>query len=299
MKQSSILYENASQTVFLIDIPTSITLAQDLSRTQQLHSSQPEPSTTTTISTKKKHLLSTPPLRKPYPSPPEPKTDAARARLLERIPLVERNYHANLIATVRDGLSEIRGCYDQEWCFERIVVDAGEESRKRSFEDIDDNHTGHNYRSERDGPQPPVILSSTSTNYFGSMTELSNAVVKNTSQQSASLIIPSQSSSEERKHSQSRIFTIPALSNFLHCTLSTTQPSPAQHLIPGLPQSHKFSLILLDPPWPNRSVRRSRHYDTQAYFDMDSLSVFIRDILRMHLLKPSSHPRIGKTRNAK
>ncbi|ODM15828.1 hypothetical protein SI65_08668 [Aspergillus cristatus] len=283
MKQSSILYENASQTVFLIDIPTSITLSQELSRTQQLQLSQPEPPT----STKKRHLLSTPPLREPYPSPPEPKTDAARARLLERIPLVEREYHANLIAPlVRGGLSEIRGCYDQEWCLERFTIGAGKESRKRSCEDAHDDYDGHGYGYGHgtDGSQPPVILSSTCTNHFESMAELSNAIVKNTSQQVALLVIPGESPTKPR------VFTIPALSNFLFCTLSTSQPNPAQSLIPGLPQSHKFNLILLDPPWPNRSVRRSRHYNTQAYFDMDSLSRYIRDILRMHLLSPSCPP---------
>lgn len=188
-----------------------------------------------------------------------------------------------MIAPVRDGLDEIRGCYDKEWCLERVTVDSGEESRKRSFEDVHGDYDSYGYGSEAVGSQPPVILSPTCTNHFLSMTELSNAIVKNPSQQSASLVIPGESPAKPH------IFTVPALSNFLHCALSTSQPNSAQHLIPGLSKSHKFNLILLDPPWPNRSVRRSRHYNTQAYFDMDGLSGFIRNILRMHLLNPSTY----------
>lgn len=73
--------------------------------------------------------------------------------------------------------------------------------------------------------------------------------------------------------------------------LSTSRPYTEDlNPIPGLPQSQKFNLILLDPPWPNRSVRRSRHYQTQAYFDMDELSRFIRDILQVHLLDTKFPP---------
>ena len=186
---------------------------------------------------------------------------------------------------MRDGLSEIRGCYSQEWCIERVTVDAGRESRKRFCEDAHDDGHVYGYGHATDGLQPPVILSSTCTNHFGSMAELSNTIVKNPSLQAASLVIPGES------RGKAHTFTIPALSNFLLCTLS---PSTAQSLIPGLPQSHRFNLILLDPPWPNRSVRRSGHYNTLMYFDMNSLSRYIRDILQMHLLSPSYLPKKRK-----
>lgn len=295
MNESSILYQNALRTVFLLDIPTSITLAQDLTQTQQQYSPEPKPPIATPTPTKKRHLLSTTPLKEPYPSPPEPKTHAARARLLERIPFVEREFHANLIEPlVRGGLHEIRECYSngdgdgdgREWCLERFTVDdGGGESRKR--ERALDNVHSDGY--EAGIAQPPVILSPTCVNCFGTMIELGNVVVKNTSLQPASLVVPSDLSGEE--HRQSRVFTVPALSNFLFCMLSTSRPYTEDlNPIPGLPQSQKFNLILLDPPWPNRSVRRSRHYQTQAYFDMDELSRFIRDILQVHLLDTKFPP---------
>jgi N6-adenosine-specific RNA methylase IME4 len=61
------------------------------------------------------------------------------------------------------------------------------------------------------------------------------------------------------------------------------KPSNSTDPIPGLPRDRKFDLILLDPPWLNRSVRRSGHYHTQSYLEGDLLTQHIRDILRVHL----------------
>ncbi|KAJ5174123.1 uncharacterized protein N7500_002054 [Penicillium coprophilum] len=42
----------------------------------------------------------------------------------------------------------------------------------------------------------------------------------------------------------------------------------------------------MDPPWPNKSVRRSRHYQTHHYSEMDVLTEGLRDILRVHSHDP-------------
>ncbi|GAB1195245.1 hypothetical protein APSETT444_004500 [Aspergillus pseudonomiae] len=62
-----------------------------------------------------------------------------------------------------------------------------------------------------------------------------------------------------------------------------TKPSSYIGPIPGLPRDQRFDLILLDPPWVNRSVRRSGHYHTQHYLEGDLLTQRIRDILKVHL----------------
>ena len=281
MDKSSILYENSSRTVFLIDIPSSIALGQDLP-----HTTDPEPTTPTKKGGKKKHILSTPPLKAPYPSPPEPKTDKARARVLQRIPALERGLHAEIEPLVGEGLKEIRAGYgdgggdDREWCLGRCVIDEVGAGSPMPEDGV--METLSTYDEELKGRDPPVILSSTDANTFESMTGLRDVVVKNTSAQSAALVI--QGLKSETGHP--RTFNIPPLSNFLLCTLSTSSTEPgsgASDLIPGLPRDQKFNLILLDPPWPNRSVRRSGHYHTQPYLDMDILTQHIRDILRVHL----------------
>ncbi|KAJ5567137.1 MT-A70 family [Penicillium sp. DV-2018c] len=44
----------------------------------------------------------------------------------------------------------------------------------------------------------------------------------------------------------------------------------------------------MDPPWPNRSVRRSGHYQTHHYSEMEMLTTGLKDILRAHLLLDSN-----------
>lgn len=280
MSPSCILYENFSRTVFLIDIPTSITLGQDLP-----HTASPEPTTPTKKDGKRKHILSTPPLKAPYPSPPEPKTDKARAKVLQRIPALERGFHAEIEPLVREGLREIREGYgysdSREWCLGRHVIDdeAGSLMSQGNGDgdgDVAETEDSRAYEEASKDRVPPVILSPTDANIFESIDGLRDVVVKNTSSQSAALVAG---------HPR-RVFDIPPLSNFLLCTLSTCRTEPGSgslNLIPGLPRDQRFNLILLDPPWPNRSVRRSRHYHTQPYHDMDILTQHIRDILRVHL----------------
>ena len=297
MNRSSILYENSSRTVFLIDIPTSIAVGQDLP-----HTTDPEPATTPTNSinqrpkkeTNKRCILSTPPLKAPYPSPPEPKTDKARAKVLQRIPDLERGFHAEIEPLVREGLQEIRESYgddNREWCLGRHMIDDG----AGSFMPEDGGSAGVETEGSRlsDGTlkyrDPPVILSPTDANTFESIAGLRDVVVKNTSAESAALVIQRL----ESKTGHPRIFHIPPLSNFLLCTLSTSKTKPGSDLIPGLPRDQRFNLILLDPPWPNRSVRRSGHYHTQPYFDMDILTQHVRDILQVHLSNGTGGERDG------
>lgn len=279
MSPSCILYENSSRTVFLIDIPTSITLGQDLP-----HTASPEPTTPTKKDGKRKHILSTPPLRAPYASPPEPKTDKARAQVLQRIPALERGFHAEIEPLVREGLREIREGYgkgggdSREWCLGRHVIDdmgAGSlMSQGNGDGDVTETEDSRAYEQALEDRDPPVILSPTHANTFESISGLRDVIVKNTSAQSAALVAG---------HPPC-VFNIPPLSNFLLCTLSTSRAESGSDLIPGLPRDQRFNLILLDPPWPNRSVRRSGHYHTQTYLDMDILTQQIGDILRIHLL---------------
>ncbi|TPR08481.1 Septin family protein [Aspergillus niger] len=125
--KSSILYENPSATAFVVDIPSSIAQAQALPG-QDFPPSRPHPAPSASGSYHGgRVLLSSTPLREPYPSSTEPKTEAARARVLERIPLSERRYHSELIEPlVTEKLTELNAALENnnEWCLPRIIVDS-------------------------------------------------------------------------------------------------------------------------------------------------------------------------------
>ncbi|KAL2006344.1 hypothetical protein VTN00DRAFT_9998 [Thermoascus crustaceus] len=331
MEDSAILYQNAARTVFLIDIPTSIALTQELRPSPQRDDSFHEDLRITTR--RKKYLLSSPPLRVPYPAPPEPKTDAARARILERIPAAERSFHAEVIEPlVRNGLRELHEEYargkgqEASWCLPRRILEEEDGSdapgssssnleRKRKpakREDdalsamscalIEPDHAYTTSQRHKSDDEPPLILSP-SLNDFENLAELKNLVVKNTSSEPAIIRIRSTSGIEGREveePSQSyrtTTFNVAPKSAFLLCTLPIARrpeellPSSKPIIIPGLPADKKFNLILLDPPWPNRSVRRSAQYHTHQYSDMDTLTRYIGDILRMHLYTPDEEDR--------
>lgn len=321
MEDSAILYQNAARTVFLVDIPTSIALAQEL-RPSQEHGFSREDLRT---ARRKKYLFSSPPLRVPYPTPPEPKTDAARARVLERIPAAERSFHAEVIEPlVRNGLRELHEEYarnkgqEASWCLPRRILEEEDGSdapgssssnnleRKRksakreddalsamSFALIEPDHAYTTSQRHRSDGEPPLILSP-GLNDFESLEELQNLVVKNTLSEPAAIRCSSggEEQGEREKSSQpyrTTTFNVAPKSTFLLCTLPIARqpeeliPSSTSILIPGLLADRKFNLILLDPPWPNRSVRRSAQYHTYQYFDMATLTRYIGDILRMHL----------------
>ncbi|KAI9926681.1 hypothetical protein ASPWEDRAFT_120895 [Aspergillus wentii DTO 134E9] len=309
MEETAILYHNNERTAFLIDIPASIALAQELSPVQR-HSHNADSTTAGPTAAKrshKGHILSSPPLEKPYPSTTEPKTDSARAKVLERIPVAEQVFHAGIESLVQDGLRTIHEGYQDGsyWCLPRheqqldesrwVDSQPGEVSpKKRKWaqgqlqrgkapisSEPQSFLPGDYLNSQNLSHGPPVILSPTCLNVFESMTELHDVVVKNTSPKAATLSIRCSAMSGQSSH---RSFSVPPLSNLSLCTLpmsnpDTTLPNP----VPGLPRNQKFNLILMDPPWSNRSVRRSRNYQTHPYFDMEAFTERIRDILRVHL----------------
>ncbi|OJK00004.1 hypothetical protein ASPACDRAFT_43643 [Aspergillus aculeatus ATCC 16872] len=330
---SAILYQDPHATTFLIDIPASIARAQSLSPFQ---SSALLPSAK---NDRNRTLLSTPPLRAPYPARTEPKTDAARARVLERTPLAERLLHSEILEPlVTEGLSQIRSALDSgfQWCLPRLEIDPSAPDLPRNGDMGDEaplpkkrKGTAGRTRSDSHGNgdaamkrtdsasatsnaatcaslDPPLIVSP-GVNRFSCMSELSSILVHNTSLESATVHTtcavdlertaddtrcyhsgPHHLSSRSVPHS----FYIPPLSSFLQCRIpiSTTPVANAETPIPGLPHHRKFDLILLDPPWANRSVRRSGHYHTQTYLDWELLTQRICNVLSVHLAQDSPLP---------
>lgn len=317
MPHSAILYHNTEETVFLIDIPASISLAQELSPNQERFPSGrhtcPEPR-------RRRQIFSSTPRAEPFPSSTEPKTDAARARVLERIPHSDRVFQVEIVEPlVRDGLAVIKQGVSKgeiDWCYARKVLDHGQSAEthlgKRCAKSrdagllspTDDDCFVDRPQELDDDPsagdsQPPLILSSSGTNGFASGDEIRNVVVKNTSSDEADLSVRCLGSRGEDLSAAAQIdpqhqghyhaFTAPPLSVFVLCRLPVTRSARLLPTapIPGISQDQKFNLILLDPPWTNRSVRRGRHYNTQHYSEgADVLTHYIQSVLQAHLQDP-------------
>lgn len=296
--QSAIMYQDTGQNVFLIDIPTSINLAQHIPGSEEVS-----------------HIFSGDPIRAPYPGPsPEPKTAAARAKVLETIPIEEQEYHSSVVPIVVDSLQHLKKNYNGEWCLPRCkMADCldGEESgetgetrgrmahvrkRKRTSKDsglsssmfgikepvlsVDgDSQEASNIHSFTDTshPPPPLILSP-GTNQFPSMAAIQEVVVKNPSSAVAKIRLKSKtkiSNEDDDTLTQEPIFlTVPPGSIFILSRLSS--PSPQTNTISSVSPAPRFDLIIADPPWPNRSVQRSAHYSTLLSFgDLKSLIISI------------------------
>ncbi|EAW11218.1 MT-A70 family [Aspergillus clavatus NRRL 1] len=316
MVQSSILYHNAANTIFLIDIPASIALAQDLSAVQHgpptsAWNSRPGSPSPQTRNHARPALLSSAPLREPYGASTEPKTEAARARVLARTPASERVLQTETIEPlVRDALAELKRDVPRsvDWCLERVLQrhEAGSQrSAKRKRDAVavrsdaalpipdDECHcfvdpsrsvaaSWHTPLPPPPPPPPPVILSpEPDGNVFGSMSELCNIVVRNPSAEQALLDIRCTAGAEtvQPQQTHQQVYLVPPACSFLLCTLPLQVEGP----IPGLPPSRKFNLILLDPPWANRSVRRSGHYQVQSRQGMDLLGGGLGAILKTHI----------------
>jgi N6-adenosine-specific RNA methylase IME4 len=325
-QDSAILYHNAENTIFLIDTPHSIALAQE-SASRKRDASRPQPNVSSTLSkgkSKKRRrlLLSAPPVETPFPST-EPKSHAARAKVLERIPASELRFHGEFIKPlVESALEVLRSGYrsrgDGRWCLPRRVCD--DESRRQvEVSKRDVGRKGNSVRKRRNEhitadepdfqdikgqesllamPMPPVILSSTGVTSFESLSDLEGSIVKNVSSESAILAIRPRPFSCSSPGDDIHIYTeyiIPPQANFFLCTLPLSQPEPTpfnsipeteittlKNPIPALPPTQKFNLLLFDPPWPNRSVKRSGHYQVHHYSEMDLLTQKLRDILHVH-----------------
>lgn len=322
-QDSAILYHNANDTIFLIDTPYSIALAQESLSVRSSPTRRQDQGLLQTQgvsallwggnSAKRRWLLSTPPLETPFPST-EPKSHAARAKVLERIPPSEQRFHGQFIQPfVESALHILRLEYQThggQWCLPRRVRDGDTQrqinntrladrqtssARKRRNGDFaEDEHVAQVSTSEGSSlPVPPVILSSTTVNSFESISELKGSIVKNVSSGPAILAI---TSSPNRRDDTEYI--IAPRAKFVLCTLPLSQPEtrfPSKiialdHPLRAIPQDQKFNLLLFDPPWPNRSVRRSGHYQINSYSEMDVLTQRLRDILRVHSYHTGNFP---------
>ncbi|KAI4132962.1 MAG: hypothetical protein LQ338_000429 [Usnochroma carphineum] len=276
----SVLYQKEDKTIVLIDIPCSISEAQGTADNR-----------CTDV------LYSSPPLDKPYPSI-EPRSHKAKQAVEARLPTDNSSQQSFPQGLLAQGLAHIRAEYHGDFCFERMILPSMSMSRKRrrSKSGTPRPVGESNEESETRGgsiergsfaqhilePRELLILpaSATLAGYEVARTlDIANSVVSNPFTRPARLT----------SVGSARGYRIPPLSTFMLSKVGTREahlfsnsaykllPEPSMSAAPG-----QFDFILLDPPWDNKSARRSNRYQTRRNADEDPMEV-LQNILGKHL----------------
>jgi N6-adenosine-specific RNA methylase IME4 len=204
----------------------------------------------------------------PYPST-EPK-GAKRDTLLAATPHIDRLDHEEIQACISYALADIRP-HVSLWCHPRFVSTISLHPVLR-ISDI--------------SPGDPIILSSTELEtQFRSLRELENSVVFNPQLTIVHLRV-----------SGLGTFYIPPGSKFILGSLHRGLPAleKAHQSIFG--PSLQFDLVLMDPPWSNRSVRNARAYRMQENQTRDPFQDGLRVVARF--LAPQGWVAIWTTNKA-
>lgn len=219
-----ILYQNVDWTVTLLDIPRSIEHAQGF------HGED------------KKHLVSSKAIEKPFPSI-EPKSTKA-LRNLEVVPvrtlLLER--------FIELAIQEVQTAFKEAWCFPRVsmaTTTLEPQTLKRCASDIsEDDPISSPTREPLPVIEPVAMKIGSSESPSGTTENLTPSLLYHNLESTTKQLQVS---------SQSSIVYIPPQSSFLlgdieetNNIFNTTAP--------------RFNLVIMDPPWPNRSARRKQSY---------------------------------------
>ncbi|KER00574.1 hypothetical protein AUEXF2481DRAFT_34797 [Aureobasidium subglaciale EXF-2481] len=245
---SSILF--STDRVALIDIPTSIADAQ-----------QSCPCVPTSS------LISCNPLTSPYPNH-EPKSEAARDKLRQKMATENDNLYADLISS---ALALVRKSYTGPWFLPRTVVSQDDQplSKKRKVGD-----TSSDIESVRDDLLHQLSSNPQSCSFnWRDMKD----------QQRASEPLPETSLWPKYLHNPSNVarileiaptplrapasFYIPPGAAFYlgDCSASRSFHMAVKDVAEQLETSRSFDVIVMDPPWPNASVRRTEKSGRSAY----------------------------------
>ncbi|KAF2088878.1 MT-A70-domain-containing protein [Saccharata proteae CBS 121410] len=275
-----ILYQNAEQSVTLIDVPASIAAAQG---------TKDRPSQAT--------LLSVPPAQKPFVIPNEPRT--AKAKAQQAVGAFDAKLTEQHESYIQTALAEISGFYEGKWCLPRLTYHPKDTAKKRSMDDdLTDNEESleNNGTDKVDVEDPKATdplaalfdkLCSKESSHFElrardpdtglllqtqprpkPLTEETfnvkwdqwYSINHNTSNGPALLDIRRSEDPSGEIHT----FILPPQSSFSLSAAYSRRDfrggiDQANHVF-GTPKT--FPLIVLDPPWPNRSAKRAHQYTT-------------------------------------
>ncbi|KAL9125594.1 MAG: hypothetical protein Q9217_005220 [Psora testacea] len=241
---TAILYQNSSKSITLMDLPRSIVVAQ---RTLK-HPCLVQP-------------LSSPPLRSPYPS-----TEPKPLKCKPNKAYLQGTTDNNLLAKLLDkALKEIAQHWAGEWCLQRLVANNDVLEKKASRDEAIQN--GLQIWSILE----PIMLPSEGI-FQGKVADIKNRLICNDHAHTVNIRVTSPSSTYRVPPESSFILSKITESTVISFSMATLQRYPTASTSscagPG-----QFDLIVLDPPWQNRSARRAKHYQMMQFDDspMDAL----------------------------
>ncbi|KAF2463322.1 MT-A70-domain-containing protein [Lindgomyces ingoldianus] len=284
--RTAILYQNEERDVTLIDIPTSIALAQGSSGI----------------------LRSIPALEEPFAITNEPRT-ARAAKAYGADSITSPELHASFSADISKALAEIHAHVSGPWCAPRKLMAQVPQPRNSDM-DIDDPEKELEARlrewsaSKGDDEAPAFdftkMMAALDTSSDPNATSSEEAVARRwemSYRPARESTKCTRENENESRHEPRRTVKEPWISSFhnadnsaVDVTISETVPLTREYRFKIPPHStlclsdswhsedfrvsfreltaeHKlprhFNFILLDPPWPNRSVKRKNAYANQ------------------------------------
>lgn len=280
-KQSHIIWQSADQDITLIDIPASISSAQGREDGPVSDS-----------------LLSTKPQEQPYQTN-EPKSAAARAKLVNNT--VDSELHEEYANILGDALARIKEVHDRPWCLPRRFSDAPvKDGNKRSLNVEDDHYDPKHDGDKKSGNTVRSSFRELPIDFLPSLSRTSFAQVHGvnsdeTTEQYAEDLL-SQSKEEQNPETKLSIvhpdddetsfnFLIPPRSSFIlgPCSDSQTLHRSVRAQAQELETPKTFDLVILDPPWPNRSVKRTHKTANSTYSTVATLDGVYELIMGMDL----------------
>lgn len=209
------------------------------------------------------------PIELPYVTP-EPK-GRKREALLAQVPPKEVNYHAEIEAAI-DAASKVAasGLIGCNWCLPRIVPNEAQDSLPPAMH----RDTYSTYT--------PIVLAN-GKNEFLTVHDLQHEVVVNGQE------------SSQIGFANGTALLVPA-----HSTFAWTSIVNAYHIMKNYEhltdKPLKFDMIVMDPPWTNRSVRKSRHYFTEEDQRSDPFSDAVKVVQAFSA--PNGHVAVWITNKA-
>ncbi|KAF3005646.1 hypothetical protein E8E13_003561 [Curvularia kusanoi] len=274
-QRSAILYQSADREITLIDIPLSIALAQGRTDT----------------------LLSTPPLQTPIQTKEEHQQKSSKTKTAQ---WTDTTHHEIYKPLISQALLDIKAHVSGSWCLPRKILPTDKKDAEKELE--------HHFREWAAAHSEEANTLSPSLDFQAMMASLGAPdaqPVQNSVQWSMTTSPANTTFSQPSTTSPWTPSFYNASPTHLHLSLShpTTPTTPHTFTLPpfsaytltncdhpdtfrttfrALTLTHSlprtFPLILLDPPWPNRSAKRKH-----AYEQIGGMPYLKRLLLRMDI----------------
>lgn len=259
LDDAAILWQNKDRTVALIDIPRSIAAAQG---TKELPCQDV--------------LMSSKALEHPYPSH-EPKSEHKKTKLQNNT--IDEELHASYTKILREALAEVSGHHTGDWCLPRPFlvshgnVAAKKRKRNTGIESVTDAIEVEQAieQTSKDAPDSRVVGGRHGTFSVDAQAR-ANGICMECCGDDASFLSNCQAepvtiSFVSTPGQMSHKIRMPPFSSVYQGDCADSRP--VHNAIRAQAQAHDtqkhFDFILLDPPWPNRSVRRAQHRSGASY----------------------------------